>query len=307
MMEKEAANLLPTLENWLSSGSFFSFKSHQIFFKDSGESTHQEGEQKPALMLIHGFPTASWDWCKIWNTLSEHFRVITLDMIGFGFSNKPESLDYTIHTQADIFEALLKHLNINECHLVAHDYGDSVAQELLYRHAHIERNKRRITIHSATLLNGGLFPESHKPKFIQVLLNSFVGSLVAKLVTKKSVDKNMRSIFGKHTQPTKQELEIMWALITHNNGKRVFHKLISYMTQRKHNRERWLHALTHAVCPIQLVNGCADPISGGHMVARFEELVSSKHIVKLHDIGHYPQIEAPKEIAQAIISFINNN
>ena len=80
-MEKEAANLLPTLENWLSSGSFFSFKSHQIFFKDSGESTHQEGEQKPALMLIHGFPTASWDWCKIWATLSEHFRVITLDMI----------------------------------------------------------------------------------------------------------------------------------------------------------------------------------------------------------------------------------
>jgi pimeloyl-ACP methyl ester carboxylesterase len=117
----------------------------------------------------------------------------------------------------------------------------------------------------------------------------------------------MRSIFGKHTQPTKQELEIMWALITHNNGNRVFHKLIGYMTQRKHNRERWLQALTHAVCPIQLVNGCADPISGGHMVARFEELVSSKHIVKLHDIGHYPQIEAPKEIAQAIISFINNN
>lgn len=292
-------NTLPTADEWCASGHFFTFKSHKIFYKDSASS------DKQTLLLIHGFPTASWDWCKVWNALSQHFRLITLDMIGFGFSDKPESLDYHIYTQADIFEALLTHLGVDACHLVAHDYGDSVAQELLFRHAHNKNRSGRITFHTTTLLNGGLFPESHKPKFIQVLLNSFIGALVAKLVSKTSVDKSMRSIFGKQTQPTEYELEVMWDLITHNNGKRIFHKLISYMTQRKHNRDRWLQALTQADCPIQIVNGGADPISGEHMVARYSELVSTKHIVRLPHIGHYPQMEAPEEISKAIISFIN--
>ena len=61
------------------------------------------------IVLIHGFPTASWDWCKIWNTLRQHYRLLTLDMLGFGFSDKPAGHPYSIMEQADIVIGLVDH------------------------------------------------------------------------------------------------------------------------------------------------------------------------------------------------------
>ena len=56
---------------------------------------------------------------------------------GFGFSNKPRGLTpspYSIYTYADVVESLLEHLEVSAVHVLAHDIGDTVAQELLARH-----------------------------------------------------------------------------------------------------------------------------------------------------------------------------
>ena len=156
-------------------------------------------------------------------------------------------------------------------------------------------------------LYNSVVKDAHRPKLIQSLLNSPLGSVIVKVISKRSVDKSMRSIFGQCSQPSEQELEEMWQLISFNNGKRIFHKLISYMTERKRFRDKWLSSLTHAKCPIQLINGTADPISGEHMVKRFETLVSTNNILRLENIGHYPQMEAPEQVSGAIISFINKH
>lgn len=88
-----------SLEAWRSGGGFFDWKGHHIFYR-------VEGTGEPVL-LIHGFPTASWDWAPIWPGLVARYRVLTLDMIGFGFSAKPRDHDYTIRAQADLYTALL--------------------------------------------------------------------------------------------------------------------------------------------------------------------------------------------------------
>ena len=54
-------------------------------------------------------------------------------MLGFGLSEKPNHRNYTIHQQADIVEALIKDKQLKKFHVLAHDYGDTVAQELLAR------------------------------------------------------------------------------------------------------------------------------------------------------------------------------
>jgi pimeloyl-ACP methyl ester carboxylesterase len=87
----------------------------------------------PALLLVHGLPSASWDFDLIWPELVKKYRVSTLDMLGFGFSDKPYRHDYRIVEQADIYDALLQRCGVKSYHLFAHDYGVSVGQELMAR------------------------------------------------------------------------------------------------------------------------------------------------------------------------------
>ena len=122
-------------QSWKETGKYFYYRNHAIFYQDSGVGG-------PVLLCIHGFPTASWDWHNLWPQLTRYFRVITLDMIGFGFSAKPRNYDYSIFDQANLHESFLKHLNINSFHILAHDYGDTVAQELLARHEESPPNKK---------------------------------------------------------------------------------------------------------------------------------------------------------------------
>ena len=54
-----------------------------------------------------------------------------------------------------------------------------------------------------------------------------------------------------------------------------------------------------------LIDGLADPISGAHMVARWKEVVGKGTLVELPGIGHYPQIEAPQDVAAHVRAFLS--
>ena len=84
-------------------------------------------------------------------------------MLGMGFSAKPVAYEYSVPDHADMHEALLHHLRIESCHVLAHDLGDSVAQELLARYEAGDNAYGAPTIESITWLNGGLFNESYTP------------------------------------------------------------------------------------------------------------------------------------------------
>lgn len=280
---------MTTLKQWHDKGQYFKFKGHDIFYLTLGD------KQKPALVLIHGFPTCSWDWEKISNSLSEHFYVITLDMLGFGFSDKPKQ-NYSIFEQADIFENLLSQLNVNQYHMLAHDYGDTVAQELLARH-HASGQ-----ILSVVLSNGGLFPETHHPVLIQKLLLSPIGFVLTKLMSYKKFKSNFDYICAKSLTDT--ELKGYWQMLEHKDGVSIMHKLIGYMTERKQNRKRWVSVLENTQVPLLLIDGVLDPISGEHMAKRYEELVPNPQVVRLNDTGHYPQVESPEAFTKAALTFL---
>lgn len=278
-----------SLEQWRASGKTFASAQGPIF-------THSEGNG-PVLLFVHGFPTASWDWAKIWPAFTPHFRCKTLDMPGFGFSAKPASASYSISRQADLFESWLAHEGIREYACIAHDYGDTVAQELLARQGDTHPRMTRLV-----LLNGGLFPETHKPLLLQKLLAGPIGPLIARLTTKKKFAANLRRICVRPLDDA--DIESMWTLLTHNGGLHVMPKLIGYMQERRINRERWVGALQQARIPVRLINGIEDPISGAHMVARYRELIPAADIVELSGVGHYPQVEAPNEVIGAAMDFL---
>jgi pimeloyl-ACP methyl ester carboxylesterase len=282
-----------SLANWYDQGHWFEYRGHRIWYRDSATA----GDW---LVLVHGFPTASWDWHRIWQPLSEHFRLLTFDMIGFGWSDKPHPYDYSLFDQADLSEAITRHLGIEQAHLLAHDYGDTVAQELLAR---LIDGETTLDWLDCCLLNGGIIPGSHRPNRTQRLLASPLGPLVGKLLNRGSFDRAFAGIFGAHTRPNEEELAACWQLVTHNHGKRIAHRLIRYMAQRDRHRDRWVGALQNCPVPLRHINGLDDPISGAHVAAVFRDLVADPDVIELPGIGHYPQLEAPHAVASATLEF----
>ena len=284
---------------WRDNGDALDYRGHKIFYALGGR-----GGADAALVLIHGFPTASWDWHHQWDALCKRFAmVVAPDMIGFGWSAKPKRYHYSILDQADLHESLMRSLGITDYHVLAHDYGDTVAQELLARRIERKADSRAPMLHSICFLNGGLFPETHRPRLVQKLLASPIGGFVAKMMSERSFRKSFCAIFGRDTQPSAQMLDEFWQLIRHQDGSANFHKLIGYMAERRKHRDRWVGALQKSPIPLRVVDGLDDPVSGAHMVARYRELVPDPDVVELPGIGHYPQVEAPDAVLRAFLEF----
>lgn len=81
------------------------------------------------------------------------------------------------------------------------------------------------------------------------------------------------------------------------------HKLISYIPERRVQRNRWVAAMQRGEIPLRVIDGEVDPISGAHMVQRYCELIADADTVLLPGIGHYPQTEAPVQVLKHYLEF----
>lgn len=291
-----AAPSPPSFAAWRAGARSYTHRGHAIAY-------HLEGEG-PALLIVHGFPSASWDFASLWPALTARFHVIAPDLLGFGDSAKPADHDYTLVDQASMIEGLLAEQRITRAHVLAHDYGDSVAQELLARHEErARRGDKGLVLQSICFLNGGLFPEAHHPRFIQRLLNGPLGPIIGRLSSKRTFDAGLRGVFGPRTPPGRALLDELWTLLLHNDGRRVLHRLIRYLDERPLLRDRWVAAMRETSVPLRLVDGLLDPVSGADMVKRWRELLPGLPIVELPDVGHYPQIEDAAAVLAAFLAF----
>jgi pimeloyl-ACP methyl ester carboxylesterase len=179
-----------------------------------------------------------------------------------------------------------------------------VTQELLAR----DLGRAQSHFLSVILLNGGLFPETHRARTMQKLMAGPLGPLLAYLTSRNKLLGTFSSVFGNATQPDAPTLEAVWQLVNYNNGLHVLPPLLGYIAERRRHRERWVNALRQARMPLALVNGSADPVSGAHMVARFREVIGMQHFIReLPGIGHYPQLEAPQAVFEACEVFWKGN
>ncbi|HEY5840110.1 MAG TPA: alpha/beta hydrolase [Mycobacterium sp.] len=290
------------LERWKSAGQYFDYLGFDIFYRREGSG--------PNLLLIHGYPFNSWDWALIWPTLTQRFTVIAPDMIGMGFSAKPVAYEYTVADHADMHEALLHHLGIGSVHILAHDLGDSVGQEMLARHTLGGQSYGALGIESITWLNGGMFNEAYTPRAIQKLmsrtpLGDIMSPLQSRPLSRRLLEPTLNELFGPDTRPSRQMLEKFHQILEYNDGKRVMHKVGRFLDDRYTHRNRWVRAMRQTTVPMRLIDGPADPNSGAHMAARYREVIPNPDVVMLSDnIGHWPQIEAPDAVLAAFLAHI---
>jgi pimeloyl-ACP methyl ester carboxylesterase len=253
----------------------------------------------PAMTLLHGFPSSSHDWAKVAPALADRHTLLMPDFLGFGASEKPAEHVYSLHEQTDLVEALWAREGIEQTVLVVHDYAVSVAQELLARRA---EGALAVELSAVHLLNGGLFPELHRPQPTQTaLLDPEHGPRIGELMNEQLFVAGLHPTFAEDYAAADADSAEMWRSMQREDGRRITHLLIRYMTDRGRHEARWVTALEQTDVPLAFVWGMLDPVSGAHMAKRIGERLPGAPLLALADVAHWPQLEAPGRVLDALL------
>jgi pimeloyl-ACP methyl ester carboxylesterase len=257
----------------------------------------RRGGRGPLLLLLHGFPSSSYDWRLLLEEETDH-AVIAPDFLGFGLSEKPRDHTYTLHWQADLVEELVRRADPTPpVYLVAHDMGTSVATELIARDID---GSLEMDVRGALLLNGSMVQGAASPTLAQRILRSPIGPVFSRLSSERFFRQQFGSIFSPGHPLSDEEAEDQWALICAGGGRTLNHRTIAYMEERFRNAERWHGALRDWEKPIHLAWGMLDPVATERVLDAVLELRPAAPLTRFEGLGHYPQIEDPARVGAAL-------
>lgn len=251
----------------------------------------------PSFTFCHGYPSASVDIAAAFELL-DGARLVTIDLPGFGASAKPPGHRHTIHVAADAVEALWSARGVASTLLVVHDYSVSVGQELLARRAD---GALRVDLTGIVWMNGGIYPDLHRPTIgQQLLLDPEQGTELAAGMTEELFTGGIAGTWGQRIPLDGDAVHAIWQSMDQDGGAQLMHELLHYIADRREHADRWRAALEGNDLRNVFVWGDLDPVSGAHMIERVEERMPSADVRRLVDVGHWPLLEAPDEVAVAI-------
>lgn len=299
MQRLTSASFSPALRAWLDRGRHHNVNGRRVFVVDVSPS-EPSGKCAP-LLVLHGYPTSSFDWRHVLPAIARRRRVVLFDLPGFGFSDKPERYSYSLFEQTDVVEGLCQRLGLDAPHIVAHDMGASIACELVAR-----KNRKLLKggIASIVFTNAGLYQRLARTTTSQKVLQTSLGPAFAGMQLLSVFRQQLKGVFERPVDD--EEIEALWEQITYLDGHKRLPQVSQYLGERVRFEERWIGALKAAEnLPVHVIWGSHDPAS---VVAIAEKLVlevGEAQVTRLERVGHYPHLEAPDEMAAALNAWLD--
>jgi pimeloyl-ACP methyl ester carboxylesterase len=289
----------PDVSAWEARGRRVAHDTGEIWVLDQ-PAAGDEGLDP--VLVLHGFPTCSFDWRHVLPQLARRRRVVMLDFPGFGLSAKPDRR-YSIRSYADSVVAVCAELALERVALVTHDMGDSVGGELLARDLEGELD---VAVSQRVLTNGSIYLDLAQLTAGQLFLLDLPD---ARLDSPVGDGAAMRSALAATCSPERQpgddELAAQWSLIARNRGDALLPRTIRYIEDRRREEARYTGAIEAHASPLGVVWGADDPIAVAAMVDRLCERRPDARAVVLDGVGHYPMIEDPDRFAAAVVEFLD--
>lgn len=294
-----AAKLLarPRDADWQKCRHVVFHSDHSRFVEIDGVRVHYQeaGEQHhPALVLIHGFASSTLVWSKVFLSLAQAgFRVIAVDLLGYGYSGKPRNGEYTIAGQASLLMRLLDCLGIKRATLVGSSYGGAVAATCALDHSHrVDKLVLVGTVNNNQPLRFHLMRLFGSPLLGDVVSPLLIGS-------RRLLRKRMKRVYDRHE----------WVLDERRVDARHF-PLRASATQRAIIRtvrswdaeriSRDAHLIQQPTLLLWGENDIEIPLADGERL--HEEIPGSRLIVFLN-CGHLPHEEYPEAFTKVVAGF----
>ena len=283
----------PEIDRWETLGAYRDVGGHQIFTVDLEP---REPEGRDPLLVIHGFPTSSFDFARTAIDLAVDRRVVLLDLLGFGLSAKPDAA-YTMALQADVVAQVARELSLERFALLTHDMGDTVGGELLARQL---EGRWPVDVTRRVVTNGSIYIAMAHLTAGQELLLSLPDELIPEAVApdRRAIARSLvETLAPGHADV---DMSSHAELVAHRGGNRVLARTIRYIEERRSNERRFTGAIESHPSPLTVVWGPEDPIAVAPMADRLNEVRADARVIWIRGAGHYPQLEEPAAYLEAV-------
>jgi pimeloyl-ACP methyl ester carboxylesterase len=256
---------------WKASGHYFSWQSSlpenqakqavQIFYTCFGDET------KPAMLMVHGFPTSTFDFRLLSQELKSDFRMCMLDFPGYGFSDKPAgAYRYSLKDDALLlWHFVTKVVPMREFSLLSHDRGDTVSLAFLslYQEAPDTSIAKPFRITHQYILNGNVYlPLANLTDFQKRMLDPATSAVAVKAVNAGMLAAGLGSTtFTPALKPDDPMVKAMAAQFAYQSGVQVLPATIQYLNERKEMEVTYLQVLARSAVPVTLIWGVHDMIA----------------------------------------------
>ena len=281
-------------DEWERRGGHRRLAGHDVF---TLEAPARGDERAEPLVVLHGFPTSSLDFHLVLDSMTEHRRVLLIDLVGYGFSSKPDQ-GYSIDLQADVVAAYTAEAGVDRLALLTHDMGDTVGGELLARQLEgrwpVEVTRRLVT-------NGSIYIQmAHLSAGQEVLLSLPDSRLPDGALDRRGLEASLAATFSPESTVSDEELAAMSATIARQDGHLLLPRLIRYIEERRAHERRYTGAIESHPSPLSILWGRDDPIAVVAMATRLHEARPDAGLEILDGVGHYPMVEAPERFATSV-------
>ena len=240
------------------------------------------------ILFIHGLGSSADRWVGIPKSLSVNFHTISLDLPGFGESDKPKSMDYTIKNFRDIVIDFMNLLAINDdkTSIVGHSLGGYIAAEV------VMLNKIQVD-------NLVLIDSSGMLKKPTALLEEYLN--VAMNPTTDKVRNIFEQMVTDHTKIPLKLVESFIRRINLPNAKHAFKSTLENSANTTIELER-LKLIDRV--PTLIIWGTEDKVIPLEHSKLFKESIPSSHVEIIQDTGHAPFTEKPEQVCEIIRNFL---
>lgn len=280
-------------QEWENKGFYIKAFNKEVFVIDAGNNNTN------TLLMLHGYATSSFDYYKTLEKLSKHYRVVLIDLIGFGNSDKPLDEYFTIIQQTDIVLETIKILQIKKLTLFGHGYGAHILNEIIVR-----KNLEQIELSIEKFIFCNLHMKINPAKITFSQLKTFIQIQKMPLAMLSSVGiykKKIKELFFNSEKISDNELEQMWNLMQKKSGNHVINYFSNYIEERNTFWNRWYRALRNSKMAIKMIASKNSLIALPEMSEIISNEIPGNEILWIENSGHYPMLENPEELVELIL------
>jgi haloalkane dehalogenase len=250
----------------------------------------------PPIVLVHGTPTWSFEWRHVIAGLRDRGRVLAMDHLGFGLSERPAAAGYRPEDHARRFHAWIAQvLPEGRLHLVVHDFGGPIALDWALDHPG--------RLHSLTVLNSWMWPFDDDPS-MRRKARVAGGGLGRFLYRRFNASQRliMPSAYGDRRKLTPAIHGQYLALFPDADSReRVLFALAqSLLGSGAFFEGLWRRRERLSAVPVHLVWGMRDSAFPPYVLHRWQQAVPHARTVAIESAGHWPHEEEPAAVVDAL-------